>query len=243
MRENDALQIYRGGDIIITDHIKLHQPTLGEVANFGEKEYFSLISIFTATPFDMIAQLDEVGIDFTKITDFELFTMMIKNLTPDQSGILFGDVNFSEYRTIQHENGTFDLRYYDSVISEPVYRLMAKYIRQIHCLAPPKYEKVGNEATRKKMIEFAKEDLKYASRKQYKSQLQSIISSLVNHPNFKYGYYEIWDMPIGAFYDSMQRIHIIENTHNLYQAMYSGNIDMSKINKKELNWMRPIEFK
>ena len=77
MVENDDLSIYRGKDIIITDHIKIRQPTIGEIEEYGEKEYFSLISIFIATPFDMIAQLDQQGIDFTQITDFDLFRGLI----------------------------------------------------------------------------------------------------------------------------------------------------------------------
>ena len=72
MAENSDLSIYRGKDIEITDHIKIHQPTIGDIEEYGEKEYFSLISVFIATPFDMIAQLDQQGIDFTKITDFDL---------------------------------------------------------------------------------------------------------------------------------------------------------------------------
>lgn len=239
MTENSDLSIYRGKDIIITDHIKIHQPKIGEIEEYGEKEYFSLVSTFIATPFDMIAQLDQQGIDFTKITDFDLFMGLIPFVSKEQSQILFGEIDFTEYRQVMTDNGII-LTDGESVISEPVYRIMAKYLRKIHCFAPPKYDKVGNEETKKKLIEFAYDDLKYASRKKYRSQLQNIVSALVNHPYFKLNYFEVWNMPVYAFYDSLQRTGIINSVMNLYHGIYSGAIDGTKINKKELDWTRQL---
>lgn len=239
MAENSDLSIYRGKDIIITDHIKIHQPTIGQIEEYGEREYFSLVSTFIVTPFDMIAQLDKQGIDFTQISDFALFMGLLPCVPKEHSQILFGDTDFTEYRQVATENGIV-LMSRESVISEPVYHILAKYMRKIHCIAPPKYDKVGNEATKQKLIEFAYEDLKYASRKPYKSQLQNLVSALVNHPYFKCNYYDVWDMPVFAFYDSLQRVGIVSNVMNLYQGIYSGNVDCSKINKKELDWTRQL---
>ena len=239
MTENSDLSIYRGKDIIVTDHIKIHQPTIGEIEEYGEKEYFSLVSTFVVTPFDMIAQLDQQGIDFTQITDFDLFMGLVTCIPQEQSQILFGDIDFSQYRQVLTETGVC-LMNKQSVISEPVYHILAKYVRKMHCIAPPKYDKVGNEATKQKLIEFAYDDLKYASRRPYKSQLQNLVSALVNHPYFKCSYYDVWDMPVYAFYDSLQRTSIINNVMNLYQSIYSGNIDCNKINKKELDWTRQL---
>jgi hypothetical protein len=239
MAENSDLSIYRGKDVEITDHIKIRQPTIGEVEEYGEKEYYSLISTFIATPFDMIAQLDQQGIDFTQIKDFELFIMLMSGLEQDKTSILFGDVDFSKYRVVSTKTG-ISLMNENSIISEPVYRIIAKYIRKLHCIAPPKYDKVGNEATKRKLIEFAYDDLKYAKRKPYKSQLQGLVSALVNHPYFKLNYFEVWDMPIFAFYDSLQRIGVISGVEHLCQGIYTGKLDGTKINKKELDWTRPI---
>lgn len=239
MAENSDLSIYRGKDIIVTDHIKIHQPTIGEIEDYGEKEYFSLLSTFIATPFDMIAQLDQQGIDFTQITDFSLFMSVVPLIAKEQSQILFGDTDFSKYRQVATETGVV-LMNQDSVISEPVYHILTKYLRKMHCIPPPKYDKVGNEQTKQKLIEFAYEDLKYASRKPYKSQLQNLVSSLVNHPYFKCNYFDVWNMPIYAFFDSLQRTSIINNVMSLQMGIYTGNVDYGKINKKELDWTRQL---
>ena len=36
MFETDQLQLYFGDDYIINDQIKISQPTIGEIADFGE---------------------------------------------------------------------------------------------------------------------------------------------------------------------------------------------------------------
>jgi hypothetical protein len=43
-----------------------------------------------------------------------------------------------------------------------------------------------------------------------------------------------------AFYDSLQRTGIINSVMNLYHGIYSGTIDGTKINKKELDWTRQL---
>ena len=56
--------------------------------------------------------------------------------------------------------------------------------------------------------------------------------------DFKYKLDEVWDMSVYAFYDALKSINIIENSNHLSIGAYSGNIDTSKINKKEFNWLR-----
>lgn len=237
MNEVDAFKLLKGDDCHITDHIVIRQPTLGEICDFGEKRYYQTLSAFIPSPFDMIAQLDSIGIDFTQVTEYELFCAIVPSIPKEESKILFGDTDFTKFRTIKTDNKT-ELRYKNAVISEPVFNIMANYLRQMNCLEPPKYKSVGNEFTKQKMIEHAYNDLKYASRKKYKSNLTSIVSSLVNHPNFKYGIKDVWDIKIYPFFDALKRVQIIENTKNLYTGIYSGAISASNINKKELNWMR-----
>lgn len=50
--EADALFLYFGDDYGVNDHIKIHQPTIGEVADYGEAPYFSMVHSLTAIPSD-----------------------------------------------------------------------------------------------------------------------------------------------------------------------------------------------
>lgn len=40
---NDELKIYRGEDFHLSDYITLHQTSLGEICDYGESNYFSMI--------------------------------------------------------------------------------------------------------------------------------------------------------------------------------------------------------
>jgi len=236
----DKLRLLRGRDYKVTDEIIIHQPTLGEIEEFGEQRYSALLSSFVCTPFDLIAQLDSVGIDFTKITSYQLFIMTAQALPQSETKIIFGDFDFTKYRRVETKDG-FELMYKDSVISESIYNNISNYIRTINNLTSPQYKEVGNEYTKQKMIEFAYDDLELAKRKKYKSILGTLISRATNHPYFKYRIDDIWDMKIFAFYDALSSINIISHSNHLYTGMYSGCLDISKINKNEFNWLKEVD--
>ena len=236
---NDLLKIYRGKEYALTDTIHISQPTIGQISDFSEQDYFAFISLITATPFDMIAQLDSLGIDFTEITPFQMFCLFVNQFKGEEVKMLFGDIDFSKYE-IKGEGNNMYLQSGDSIISEPVYMLMVSYIRSMHNIPAPKYDSVGNEETKKKLIEFAYDDLKYAKRKKYKSQLLNLVSYLVNNDHSKCDFKTVWDMPVYSFFDSIKRIQTINSVDWLHSGIYSGNVDVSKINKKELNSLRDL---
>lgn len=78
MFEIDDLKIYRGSDIYITDKIIVTQPTIDQIIEFGEKQYFQAVHCLTGVGADFKWQLwDYYGIDYTQIDDYELFKKLI----------------------------------------------------------------------------------------------------------------------------------------------------------------------
>lgn len=78
MEYNNELTNYRGRDIYITEKIIIKQPTLGEIEEFGEELYFRTIQTFTSVGADLKWQLwDYYHIDYTKISDYDLFIRFI----------------------------------------------------------------------------------------------------------------------------------------------------------------------
>lgn len=59
----DPIKLYFGDDYRLTDAITIRQPTLGDVIDIGEEQYFSVVQMLTAIPSDMKAPLWDVGID------------------------------------------------------------------------------------------------------------------------------------------------------------------------------------
>ena len=61
----------------INDNIKIRIPTVGQILD-DEDAYYGLVSMLTAMPIDMMVQLDDVGIDFTSIDEYELFLLLFE---------------------------------------------------------------------------------------------------------------------------------------------------------------------
>ena len=96
--------------------------------------------------------------------------------------------------------------------------------------------------SKQRLIEVHRQDLEFNSRKPYKSTLCTLISAMVNSKEFKYNYMTVLDLPIYTFMDAVRRIQKIKGYEGLVTGMYSGNIDLSKIEGKDkiLNWMGEI---
>lgn len=77
----DELKIYRGEDIAISPKIIVTQPTIGQIADFGEKRYFSAVHTLTASGADLKWQLwDFANVDYTQIDDYDLFVSFISQI-------------------------------------------------------------------------------------------------------------------------------------------------------------------
>ena len=244
---NNELQIYRGKDFIIKEGIIISQPTLDEICNYGEREYFQLIHTFTSTPADLKWQLDESGIDYTQISDFELFYhMTYRMFTKEMTSIIFGDLDWSKfqrYSQTQDDSEKLILYHPDDniVVDEFTYLLITEVLRKIHGLKRNN-QLPGNETTKRILIEDAKEEYLANKNREYRSQLKNLISAMINSEGFKYNHSEVWNMKINAFMDSVQRISKIQNANLLLQSGYSGyGISLKDVDKQQLNWLGDLE--
>ena len=98
MEKFDALKMYCGKRYSVNDYITINQPTIGDIIDMGEQEYYGMLSAFTAIPSDLKAQLWDKGIDWMEISDFDLFCMLVRSVKPEQSKIFFGaDLDFTKF--------------------------------------------------------------------------------------------------------------------------------------------------
>ncbi len=196
----DELKLYRGDDYILPNGMHIKSPTLGEICEFGEDKYLTTVSVFTATTIDRCAQLDDVGIDYTQISDFEMFCLFAKMLEPESTKIFFCDIDFSKF-VLTVKNGKNILINKNGVIfDEDDYKRTSDYIRKMNGISPPKYVRAANEFAKKQLIIDARNDAEYQKKLQaYKgkqSMYQPYVSALVNHPYFKYNWNTVWDMKV-----------------------------------------------
>ena len=236
----DPLKLYFGEPYKVNEYITIFQPTIGEIIEYGEKEYYSMIQTLTAIPSDMKSQLWDMQLDWNKMTDFQLFTMLVQSLSQKQTRIILGDVDLQRMKPVENlQNGEIILR--DSVtgavIDELAYRTMSAYLCKLHNITK-KIEKAGNKYTKQVLIDEDRQKKEYNAKQPYKSFLLPLISSIKVRQGYTRDY--IKNMGLYEFFDDVNRAQIIVNTDALLSGAYSGMMDTSKVKKSEFNWMREI---
>ena len=241
----DELKLYLGSDIKIANGITLYQPTIGDIANYNEAEYFSVAQTLCATPSSMKVQLDDMGLDYMKVEDFQLFMMLCQSLTQDKTRPLLGDLDLTKFKPysvgetedVVLANGDVDDHGNPIIINQIVYDILTTYIRKMHGFKK-QVDKAGNAITRKILID---DDRKAAERnkdKPYKSFLVPLVSSLQGRQGYTKDY--ICKMGLYEFMNQINRVQIIVQADAALGGMYSGFVDTKKLDKTVLDWMRDI---
>jgi hypothetical protein len=236
----DDLTIYRGKDYCITDEIIVRQPTLGEICDYGEQRFFSMIYNLTSVGADLKWQLNDIGVDYTCISDYNLFLSYISKIyKKNDTQIILKNLSLSDFELRKNLN-TDELVLYDTkqniIFDKFAYFLLMDILRKTYKLKRND-EIPANEFTKKILIEDAKQAYEEAKNKPYESYLHNLISAMVNSTGFKHDEITVFDMKIGAFMDSVKRIAKIKNAELLLQSGYSGyGISLKDINKNEINW-------
>lgn len=237
----DDLKLYIGDDYVINDNIKVLQPTIRQIAEFGEREFFSVVHTICAISSDMKSQLWDLGLDWMEVEDFDLFCMLSQTLTPDRTELLFGDLDFSKLRPFNHPHVEGEIILADKetgvLIDKMIYLRIVSYLRKAFNITP-KVEKAANKMTKKILIEEDRKKIELNKDKPFKSFLLPLISSV----KVKQGYTKEYVLNMGyvEFMNDVARLQVIHNADHLLSGVYAGTIDMKKINKAELNWMKEL---
>lgn len=225
-------------DYKINDKLTVRIPTLGEVVD-NEDNYYGVVNVWTAVPIDYMVELDEAGIDFSKITDYDLFQLLFVSLQSLDTTILFGDLDFSKFvRGVNEENGEQVFIYPDKdiVIDRSIYNLVSSTLRKING-STKNTKKPAGEETKKYMLERARVKRNRNKNRKRLSQLEMIITALVNSPQFKYDYDSIRDLTIYQFEESAKQVIKRVDYDNRMIGVYAGTVDVKSLSEDDLNWL------
>ncbi len=218
--------------------LSIRIPTVGEILE-DEFAYYTIVSSLTASPFQYMVQLDDMGIDFTRITDFELFKMLFIMNTKSDMSLLFGSLDVSDFEIYRDQNSNTFLYSPGNnlIINEKGYEAMADTIRKIHLLEKTKY-KPGNESARKYLLEKErKKQLRSAGKKQ-EPYLEKLVIALVNTSEFPYDYDSCMNLSIYRFNQSFKQIQHKIAFDNTMIGVYAGTVDTSKLSSQDtLSWI------
>lgn len=238
----DALALYMGDPYVINKYITIFQPTIGDIANYGEAEYFSVVHSLTAISSDMKSVLwDQLGLDWNEVEDFDLFMILTQTITPDRTSILFGDLDFSKLKPYSRDSiGDIVLANKETgvIIDKMIYMRIATYLRKLHNIKP-KVEKAVNKRTKKALLEEDRLRIKTSKDKPFESYLLPLISSVKVKQGYTKDY--VKNMGLYEFFTEVTRLQIIDQADHLLNGMYCGMADLSKVPHKNFDWMRPIE--
>ena len=241
----DELKLDLGSNIKIASGITLYQPTIGEIANYNEAEYFSMAQTLCATPSSMKVALDDMKLDYMQVEDFQLFMMLCQSLTLDKTRPLLGDLDLTKFKPYQLKdteevvlaNGDVDENGQPIIINGIIYDILTTYIRKMHGFKK-QVDKAANAITRKVLIDDERKNAQRNKDKPYKSFLVPLVSSLQGRQGYTKDY--ICNMGLYEFMNQINRVQIIVQADAALGGMYSGFVDTKKMDKTVLDWTRDI---
>lgn len=243
--EFDLLRLYFGEDYKINDKIVIHQPTIQDIISMGEKEFYSMIAPFTTNTTAFRVQLWDMGVDWNKVSDFELFSLLIKTISVEKTKVIFGDLDWTSFELVgkqNDENEVIPVLFSEKMqmeIDEQTYLDIRKYLCYMFNVT------LEDEFCKSKSlkVELIAKDRAERARKMAEakgSTMVQMISFALNHPGFKYKKDELRNVGYVEFIDSIKRLQVYEATRALTQGSYSGFCDLSKISKDNFNFMRTV---
>ena len=210
---------------------------------FGEGRYFSMIHSLTSEPFDVPYYLDQMGIDFEKITPFELFYIMALGISHEDTQMLFGDLDFSEFRIVQRDVDIILINNKGNIIDAGIREILVDTLRRMHCLPKNELTSCYNSFAHKLLIKKQKRDIEQAKKRiemfGEKSEMAALVSSLACE---WHSYEAVMNLTIAQFFDAIIRSGYKENAESLMAALRSGALSSGSYSKKDLNWRRPIKI-
>ena len=240
----DEIRLLTGQSFDVGVGITLYQPTIAEIAQFGESEYLNLVSALTSEPFDMPYYLDQMGIDFEEIKPFELFCILVSGIPQSTSKLLFGDLDFTKFKVVIRGDELIMINQQGVIIDSMTRERIADNVRRMHCLPKNILTSCENKFTHDLMIRQQKKNIDRAQRKRDlygdTSHYASLISSLACE---WHDYDKVFSLRVGQFFDAILRMGYKQNANNLYRGLYAGTVSMKNIHKSDLDWMRPIKTK
>ena len=240
----------------INDHITIKIPKVGEIwgnENSYEKQYLSMVSLFTQTPTDMMIELDDMGLDWTEVSEYDLFVITMSAFLADANSkdffamwnSLFIRLDYKDISIKTDKTGT-DYIFVNSkdevIFNKEIYNAISDSLCTILLTTKNReYAKVPEKDTRKYILERARlkrkrrlERLKNNKEITSSSVLDGIILFLVNNRDFKYDFETVRNLSIYDLYASYKQINKNQEIDGLMTGYWYGNVDLSKISDSKL---------
>lgn len=222
----------------INEHIRIQIPTVGEVLD-NEDDYYTMVTMLTAMPVDMMVQLDDIGVDFTAINEYELFLILFNALKDKDTSLIFGGLDLKPFRSaVNPQNNRVVLRNKETgvVIDRGIQGQIASVLRKIHNLKRNN-RKPANQEAREYMLQRAREKMRRRSKRVNDSQLEELIVAMVNTEQYHYGFEGTRELSIYQFNESVRQVIKKIDYDNRMHGVYAGTVNAKELSQDDLNWL------
>lgn len=222
----------------INNSISIVIPTVGEIID-NEDSYYNLVSILTAMPIDFMCQLEDAGIDFTSLNEYELFLRLFDGLKSQDTSLIFDNLDLSKFElAVNDENGKFVMldKEHDIIIDRAIHGQIAGVLRKIHHLEKNR-RKPANDEAKQFMLKRARDKLRRRQNRKEESQLESLIVAMVNTEQYKYDFEGTKELSIYQFNESVRQVIKKVDYDNRMYGVYTGTINAKELSKDDLNWL------
>ena len=222
----------------INNSIKIIIPSVGDVLE-NEDNYYSIVTSLTAMPIDFMVQLEDMGIDFTKIGEFELFVILFQSIKDLDTSLVFGDLDLNKFElSVNEENGNLVLHDAENniVIDKAIQNQISQALRKIHGFEKNR-KKPANEEAKEYLLKRERKKQARAKKRKLDSQLESLIVAMVNSSEFKYNYEEVKNISIYQFNKSIRQVIKRVDFDKRMIGVYAGTINTKDMKTEDFNWL------
>lgn len=233
-----SLNLLYQSKIAINNKISILIPTVGEVVDH-EDEYYGIVSALTAMPVDFMLQLDEIGIDFTEINEWDLFVLLFSGIRNTDCSLVFDGLQLADFQLAENTvNGDLVVinPEKDIVIDRAILGQIAAALRKINHIEQ-NFQKPANKEAKDYMFQRVRAKQKNSKRRKKDSELEKLIIAMVNAEQFKYNFETVRDMSIYQFNESVRQIVKKVEYDNRMYGVYAGTIDVKHLSQDDLNWL------
>lgn len=241
----DKIKLLRGDDLVIKNSFTVKQLTVNQIIDFteenGEENYFSLINLFLLRPFDIMDKLDDEGIDYETLTNYDLFIILYKTGKYNEHlKILIGQYNFKIYQDSDNNEVVLYDKDTDTYIDKVIYNSIREYLCLIHHIKLNPVLKAGHDEIKKFRINKKRKEHKKNEDSKFQSQLFDLVSSIIVGSNGSVTFFNIWNMPIYSAYTTLIKVLKLQNYSNTMFGIYTGNISSNDVSMNTLDWTTNI---
>ena len=222
----------------INDSISIYIPLVEEILQ-AEDNYYNLVAMLTAMPIDLMVILDDAGIDFTSINEYELFLLLFEGLKSQDTHLIFGDLDLSRFHLAQNQqNGLMVLidETNGIIIDRAIHGQISSVLRKIHHLQKDR-RKPANPEAKEFLIKRARDKMRRKKNRAEESQLESLIIAMVNTEQYKYDFEGTKKLSIYQFNESVRQIIKKVDYDNKMYGVYTGTVNAKELSQNDLNWL------